>query len=229
MPSRSEWINDSLGLRTWMADEAEESLLRWGKTAAADNFDITASSAVMVANDTSATEPMSNQQQQLPADEPPSQPWPKQQQATQQQQPSQQTRSLNGAMSFVLRCVRSASKPLVDLAKNKTYLKKHAGLPAHAPVPEFDHGNKRWDFWEWWAGSAKLKAACRKRGVECGPPLSLKHGWDISLPSHQAALKDMFWPHKPLALFGAPLCGIWSQANTSMDSGVKAAIRNGRA
>jgi len=36
---------------------------------------------------------------------------------------------------------------------------------------------KTWDFWEWWAGKAKLTTAAEEQNLTTGPPITHETGW----------------------------------------------------
>ena len=122
--------------------------------------------------------------------------------------------------------MQRAAKPCAALLKNQTYKKKYQGLPADTPIPDLTNMLRgKWDFWELWAGSAELTKACKDAGLRCGPPITHATGWCLSLPHHRAKIKELLLLHRPEVLFGAPLCSVWSNSNTTMHDDIKDAIK----
>ena len=66
---------------------------------------------------------------------------------------------------------------------------------------------------------------CIAEGLRCGPPVGHDSGWCLKLPHHRAELFRLLKKHKPKILFGAPTCGPWSRASTTMDPVLKLALR----
>ena len=93
------------------------------------------------------------------------------------------------------------------------------------PVPNCSLVSGQWDFWEFWSGSGKLTATCIRKGLKCGPPLSHETGWCFLLPAHREAIKQLYLEHRPLVLWGSPLCSPWSTANTTMNPDLKKLVR----
>ena len=108
---------------------------------------------------------------------------------------------------------------------NSTYRKKYQPLPPDTPVPKVHIAPGKWMFWELWAGTGHLTKAVSRLGLTCGPPITKELGWDLSLASHQQALMKMYLEHEPEIVFGAPVCGPWSQSNTNMDPTIKDLLR----
>ena len=112
------------------------------------------------------------------------------------------------------------------LNESATYRRKYAPLPKDTPIPSnIEYPEGQWDFWELWSGTGRLAKAMRKAGLTCGPPITKELGWDLSLQTHQDFLWKLLQKHKPKILFGAPVCGVWSVANTTMQTELKMLIR----
>ena len=111
------------------------------------------------------------------------------------------------------------------LMTNATYRKKYS--PLTTPPPELiDIEPGQWDFWELWAGCGRLTSAVSKLGLKCGPPITKECGWDLSLPSHQKVLWALYIKHRPRVVYGAPVCGPWSQSSTTMQPDIKELLRS---
>ena len=111
------------------------------------------------------------------------------------------------------------------LLQNSTYRKKYAPLPKDSPIPDVTIPEGKWDFWEWWAGSARLTKAVIRKGLIAGPPITRELGWDLTLETHQRFLRLLFDKHAPEVLFAAPTCGPWSRSCTTMADETKQLIR----
>ena len=111
------------------------------------------------------------------------------------------------------------------LLQNSTYRKKYAPLHKDSPIPNVTIPAGRWDFWEWWAGSARLTKAVIKKGLVAGPPITRELGWDLTLETHQRFLRLLYEKHAPQVLFAAPTCGPWSRSCTTMADETKQLIR----
>ena len=130
-----------------------------------------------------------------------------------------------GELTRILRAIRAEYKGTDAMTRAQ---KRYSGLPADTPPPDIDiwlNESGEWDFWEWWAGEAVVTKEALKAGLRCGPPITYSTGWDINLPSHQAALWRLTKAKKPKIIMGEPDCGIWSQSNTTTPPDVKNAIR----
>ena len=133
-------------------------------------------------------------------------------------------RYMFGAFTQALKQIRLSNKQIKVMANSSTYNRKYKGLPLNTPCPIIDESGT-WDVWEWWWGGGPLSGACKKEGLKVGPPIGHKSGWCLKLPHHRAELKRLLRKHKPKILFAAPTCGPWSQASTTMNPELKAAIR----
>ena len=111
------------------------------------------------------------------------------------------------------------------LLTNATYKRKYQPLPIDTPYPSCHIEPGQWHFWEWWAGCAKLTREIKKLGLTCGPPVTKELGWDLSLKSHQTELLRLYNLHKPMIVFGEPVCGPWSRSSTNMDPEIKRLLR----
>jgi hypothetical protein len=104
--------------------------------------------------------------------------------------------------------------------------KKYFSFPPTTPPPSWEQYliGPQWTFWEWWSGKGTLTKAMSRQVLAngqraiVGPPISHETGWDLNLPTHQSALKQLQLARKPKILFFAPTCGPWSQSNTTMAS-----------
>ena len=113
------------------------------------------------------------------------------------------------------------------LNESATYRRKYAPLPKDTPVPSnVEYPEGQWDFWELWAGTGRLTKSMHKAGLKCGPPITKELGWDLSLKTHQDFLWKLYQKHKPKIVYGAPVCGVWSIANTTMLTELKMLIRD---
>ena len=129
------------------------------------------------------------------------------------------------ALAATLKTIKKTSKAMKRVMQNKTYQKKYQGLPKGTPIPEYEEQEGTWDFWEFWAGSAKLTRTAKRYGLRTGPPISHEWGWCLSLETHRQEIQRLFWKHKPRIIWGAPLCSPWSQSCTTLDPTVKQTVR----
>ena len=132
----------------------------------------------------------------------------------------------NQARDIVRKYCKLTDKQIRLMEHSKTYREKYKPLPPDTPVPDTSSLPKgQWDFWEWWGGTGKLTAMCRKEELKCGPVVTHATGWCLSIPTHRQRLLELLSIHQPKLLFGAPVCGPWSQSSTTMDPELKEAIR----
>ena len=111
---------------------------------------------------------------------------------------------------------------------------KYSPLPVDTPPPNVSDflvkGAPRFDFWEWFAGSAGLSKQMGRmkignRSAVVGPPISREYGWEISNRTHQAVLADLQRLRQPRILMTSPNCGPWSSSNTNMTPEVLEEVR----
>ena len=124
-------------------------------------------------------------------------------------------KTATGELTRILRAIRAEHKGADAMARAQ---KRYAGLPPDTPPPDIEHwltDGQEWDLWEWWAGEAVITQEGLRSKLKCGPPVTYSTGWDINLPSHQAALWRLVKAKKPKVIIGEPDCGIWSQSNTT--------------
>ena len=135
---------------------------------------------------------------------------------------------LTGAIKQIISKTRATNKTLKLLQQSPTYHRKYKGLPIGTPIPNIPAkflSQEVWDFWEWFSGCGGLTSACEAEHLRCGPPISHETGWCLKLESHRQKLWQLLVEKKVRVLFAAPTCGPWSQANTTMEPHLKAAVR----
>ena len=84
---------------------------------------------------------------------------------------------------------------------------------AHVLWQSVSHG--KLDFLELFAGSARLSQCCVLAGLDVGPPIDLRTGFDLNKATGQKQVMDIILNQNPEIVHMAPLCCPWSQLSNS--------------